>query len=455
MANEEIYYSEEEQNELFERLESLKGRINGNSENMKALMSFKTRRPMRSVMYRVPDALRQQNEDAYSPSSVSIGPLHAWDRPVRAMEGRKLSYMCCLFERTATYELTERDCMAAMIDMETVVEECYEEVKPFEHQRFAELMLIDGCFIIELFYRRCRKEEDPILENPYHFSAIQHDSLLLENQIPFFVLEKLFELTIKRIPENNNTQHSLTLTECVLSFFGDILMAKYIYPREDMNPYHILHLLHNCYLPPPENIAWDYLKDEDQVKSKHSATQFSNAGTKFQAGDYGTVIFDLKFSSAPTCFGLITKGYFKITPFYIYELTEPFLRNLIAFEQCCPSIYHFFTSHAFLMNILIDSEKDVKLLEDAGIIHNYLGSSETVAILFKDICKNVVPRRIIYAKVYNLMMEETIASWINRRTFLRLFFNNIYVRMTVIGAIILNVLTLLSSIYTMLSYYHS
>lgn len=74
----------------------------------------------------------------------------------------------------------------------------------------------------------------------------------------------------------------------------------------------------------------------------------------------------------------------------IHDNTEPFLRNFIAFEQCCPRVSQHFTSYAFLMDMLINSETDIQVLKDAKVINNYLGADEDISNLFNKLCKEVV-----------------------------------------------------------------
>ncbi|CAN1835957.1 UPF0481 protein At3g47200 [Linum perenne] len=56
--------------------------------------------------------------------------------------------------------------------------------------KLAEIMLLDGCFILELFLRYSnsdlRLESDPIFTTSWMVLTLQRDLILLENQIPFF-----------------------------------------------------------------------------------------------------------------------------------------------------------------------------------------------------------------------------------------------------------------------------
>ncbi|CAB4293861.1 unnamed protein product [Prunus armeniaca] len=61
------------------------------------------------------------------------------------------------------------------------------------------MMILDGCFLIELFRKYQSHQEDvndPIFRMDCMFQYLCHDLLLLENQLPWFVLQHLYHLTL-------------------------------------------------------------------------------------------------------------------------------------------------------------------------------------------------------------------------------------------------------------------
>lgn len=79
-----------------------------------------------------------------------------------------------------------------------------------------------------------------------------------------------------------------------------------------------------------------------------------------------------------------------MTCFIFEKWTESLLRNLMALEQChYPHIPHI-CDYVFLMDSLINSTKDEDLLIRNGIIVNYLGNSEELAILINKLSKDIV-----------------------------------------------------------------
>ncbi|XP_059650568.1 UPF0481 protein At3g47200-like [Cornus florida] len=392
--------------------------------------------PWYPVMHRVQDVFRRQNkesEDVYSPITVSIGPLHRGKKHLLATEAVKVSYMHLLFERTRASQETQRNCAADMSIREDDIRKCFREVQLDDNVSLAEIMLIDGCFLIELLYRNYVKEPDPILWNPFKCYAVHRDLLLLENQIPFFVLEELFCLTVECIPKYKHKGSIPTLTECILSFFEGMMgpenakreckgmmdsenaKAECKYERP---PHHILHLLHMHYSPYVNEDNWNAWgpRNNEVAEFKFSATQLDIVGVNLKEVVNSQNRFDLKFSVGPR-FWLLQRSQLEIPPFYIDESTEPFLRNLIAFEQCSPCLPNIFTSHASLMCILIHTKDDVELLEEAGIIRNSLGSREAVLHIFKDMRKNAVPRNFFYNQLWTELKEFCTPS----RTFYTMF----------------------------------
>jgi hypothetical protein len=65
---------------------------------------------------------------------------------------------------------------------------------------FVEMMLLDGCFLLQFMISMCRHPDDP--DDPLMsrgevrrcINAIARDVMLLENQIPWLVLSSLMQL---------------------------------------------------------------------------------------------------------------------------------------------------------------------------------------------------------------------------------------------------------------------
>ncbi|XP_035547331.1 uncharacterized protein LOC118348888 [Juglans regia] len=115
------------------------------------------------------------------------------------MEEHKLRYLKQMLLRRN--ERSVKDYISALSYLEERARNCYAERISLKKDEFVEMMLLDGCFIIELF-RKCqmphlRDKHDPIFQMCWMLAVIARDLILFENQLPYFVLTKLFEMSAR------------------------------------------------------------------------------------------------------------------------------------------------------------------------------------------------------------------------------------------------------------------
>ncbi|KAD3067703.1 hypothetical protein E3N88_35583 [Mikania micrantha] len=424
-------------------------------ESIILLLEGETQRPhhplqSKSTICRVPGTLRDLNPTAYAPQIISIGPLHREDLRLKAMEEHKVTYMLKLFQRIdestdMNVEHILRKCVQAMFGLVTRTRACYaESFKSYDDSRLAEMMLIDGCFILELLYRfqYPPAEGDPIFDNILVAHGIKNDLLLLENQIPFFVLEILFRLTVKHFLNNTS------LTDLVLNFLKDMNIikdSKLILTNETMDHGHILGLFQSCY-------GGNHPLTGGIPTISYSATEIDVAGVKFKAQTDGDSLLAVEFKKSSFLPWLITCGFistnFKLPVLCIMDSTPSLLRNLIAYEQCYPWSRQYVTSFAFLMYKLIDNNNDVKLLGGSKIIQHHLGASEDVTNLFNNICNGVVPGNIYYTEEWTKLNEYCHGYWPSMWIWLRrLYRSTKWKTITVIAAMLIFLMTLFEIIH--------
>ncbi|XP_057467161.1 UPF0481 protein At3g47200-like [Actinidia eriantha] len=320
-----------------------------------------------------------------------------------------------------------------------------------------EMLVVDGCFILELLYsyyllthsKEMTNEESKIsylvFSSSLMFNTVLQDLLLLENQLSFCVLEKLFHITVDKIldrPPNyflfdyvvsyfsnmpmslegesttSNATNCCLPSECVLSLFGNRMNSKNVegvasIKKRKEEYHHILHILHDHCLPP------DPPKEEYHRELMPSASDLDYAGVKFVA-DTGQDLFKVKFTEGKRCLGrCFHRARFAIPTLSLSNSTEPFLRNLIAFEQCCPGVSCYFTSYAFLMDMLVNSAKDVEVLQKAGIIENYLGADQDASDLFNNLYKEVFVDEFFFADTFNQATKYSKRCWPATRAHVR------------------------------------
>ncbi|KAG9445841.1 hypothetical protein H6P81_011969 [Aristolochia fimbriata] len=92
----------------------------------------------------------------------------------------------------------------AIKELEDRAKACYEGPISLSSNDFVEMMVIDGCFVLELFRGAAGEgfkqlgysRNDPVFAMRGSMHSIQRDMIMLENQIPLFVLDRLLGLQI-------------------------------------------------------------------------------------------------------------------------------------------------------------------------------------------------------------------------------------------------------------------
>ncbi|XP_042485177.1 UPF0481 protein At3g47200-like [Macadamia integrifolia] len=359
--------------------------------------------PSNCTIYRVPVMLRKVKPEAYTPHLVTIGPFHRNKQHLKPMEAQKLHYLKEFLDRNSQVNLV--DYVNAMTDLEERARKCYSEIINLKRDEFIKMLLIDGCFILELFLRRDRWEQyrdDPLLSKTWMSRTIMRDLILLENQLPFFVLRRL-----KTLFNRGNTEARVThLTYLTRTFFGEIMLHRYeSFGRLFLEG--IFRVARERNLIDFENLPENEEESEDESQAKKHLLDFvrhlhlpsspmslENHG-KFECIRSATELHDaghVKFKwGSQTCLFEITfnRQDLSIPPIKIGDWTDSLLRNFIAFEQCHSDCTKYVTAYAAFMDGLIVSSKDVELLQKNRIIDNLVGHPEKVAELFNKLVEEV------------------------------------------------------------------
>jgi hypothetical protein len=206
---------------------------------------------------RVPDQLRAHNPDAYTPGLVAIGPLHASDAESRLRPGNrlKMAYLKSLISRGHPADGSHSHHLeviqgyirlVAAREREARAMYAAEDVADIAAEDFIQMLVLDGCFILEHLVNVATGRDEPSLhDTPFGPAQLSVDLVLAENQIPFFVLVDLMGCT--RLPEFESTGYDppVLLMKLVLYYLGG---EKGRDISEELPPadaiLHILHLLH-------------------------------------------------------------------------------------------------------------------------------------------------------------------------------------------------------------------
>ncbi|XP_075646753.1 UPF0481 protein At3g47200-like [Castanea sativa] len=368
-------------------------------------------------IYRVPKNLRQINKEAYSPKLISIGPFHHGKEEVRDTEKLKVRYLKEFCYRTGK---CQKEIARVIEENEVKIRRCYEEIFDISSEDFVKMVLLDSTFIIELFLR-ANDEKDSMSSKPLLDCHIQADLILLENQLPFFILE---ELHTKFSKEQNSDN----------SFF--MLASKYftssIVPVKNNEVKHFTDLIRYSRCPRSE------LEFKDRKCDLYSATKLHAAGVVFKVNDKEDSL-DIKFNKCQplykcpclTCLWLLNwlpclkcfwclermQPLLKFSSIMIDDGAEGLLRNIMALEQCHYPSEAYVCNYMLLLDYLIDTSEDVYLLVKEKIIVNRLGSNEAVANMVNKLCSEIVENNSCYADLaqglsthYNQCCNHNMAS---------------------------------------------
>ncbi|KAL0323394.1 UNVERIFIED_CONTAM: hypothetical protein Sangu_1958700 [Sesamum angustifolium] len=334
---------------------------------------------------RVPEELLKGNQEMYYPSLVSVGPFHRGR--VRAMEDQKWRYFNTLLSRKPNAEAVLDRCINVLKHAERKARMFYHNTVDLGSDEFVEMMLVDGCFIVELFlecsFRSLRRSDDPVFSTDGTLSQLTCDLILLENQLPFIILDQLFQ---KLIPGYNSST-----------------------PPKKFGPeiHHLLDLIRLLYLP-----ASPQTPPTTAQNSVNHATQLLKLGIKLKKADADETPLNIKFSN----------GELKIPPLKIHSCTEILLRNLIAMELSHPKSPKTVASYVVLMEQLMKTKRDVKLLHDKNIlILDGYGREGEVLMLFKKLSVDVNVEEFYYrgvcGEINGFQARKRRVVWENMRYF--------------------------------------
>ncbi|KAH7661362.1 hypothetical protein IHE45_15G057800, partial [Dioscorea alata] len=356
------------------------------------------------TIFKVPDNISRNETKTYDPFVASIGPYHyhASQRGTTlAMQNHKWLCVRWFLSRHQSRQLATMlldKCLLAMKALDVEVRNCYsEDVYNLDPHKLASIMLLDGCFIIHLLLKQVMKKaekvikheekdenveldvegeeeiEGPLLGMLWIWNLVLYDLLKLENQIPFFVIETLFD--ILRAPADE----SIDLPKLALQLFSGFGLSSAV--TNTKSAHYLLHLFHQSLIPSDGHNQL-YLAHTQMVNEWiPSATKLRLAGIKFTKKNTTSSFLDLSCKN----------GAIEIPELFLYDYNNTYtlFRNLIGFEQCYTGAKSYISSYTNFMNCIINGPKDVHLLEMKGILINQLRPQDGVVKLFNQLSDQI------------------------------------------------------------------
>uniref|UniRef100_A0A1J3JHG9 UPF0481 protein n=1 Tax=Noccaea caerulescens TaxID=107243 RepID=A0A1J3JHG9_NOCCA len=416
------------------------------------LLSSAAGKPTCSI-FRVPQSMIDCNGRCYEPRVVSVGPYHRGLTHLRMIEEHKWRYLNALFTRThQTKNITLEDYMKSVKTLEEEARECYSESIDMDSDEFNEMMVLDGCFVLELFRKVSRlvpfEPEDPLVTMAWVLPFFYRDFLRLENQIPFFVLEALFDLT----RGDNEKESNASLPSLAFAFFNNTMhrTSEDLSRFKDLRAKHLLDLVRSSLIPASERHAPQVTnpgKKKTPSNIIHSISKLRRSGIKIRELKDAESFLVVRFRHGAIEMPMITVDDFMCS----------LLQNCVAYEQCHAACSKHFTTYATLLDCLMNTYKDVEYLCDHDIIENYLGTEAEVAGFVNNLGKDVAfdIAQCYLNDLFKEVNEYYKSSWHEEwASFKYTYFSSPWSFISALAAFILLVLSIIQTIYTIVQAYN-
>ncbi|XP_010512373.1 PREDICTED: UPF0481 protein At3g47200-like [Camelina sativa] len=498
--------------------------------------------PEHRCIYRVPHRLRRVNPEAYTPQLLLIGPLHHSSKSQALksrgditntklmgylnMEEHKKFYLA-RFSKRLGGEKTIDEFRRIIKKDEDVIRASYSESTAWiESTKFVDMILHDSVFILEFLLRSkdytllvhqgsgTNKTWDPIFEQPCLQTTVDEDLILLENQLPYFILKKLFDPIVPllrpnqtlreivityfrfqgNIRDDSKFKHFTDLFRCVrvetlkskrkakskfrslAGLFRFASLGTHKSTESERSRHEALRMeethgsrnttktkfryiadLFRC-VPmeiqgsrDTEKSRLERLKTHRMkthgssknpteppiIKNMYNAAKLHSAGVKFKAVTDEFSI-DVKFKN----------GCLMIPCLWVPDDAEITLRNIMALEQCHYPFEAYVCNFVSFLDFLIDTDKDVDLLMENGILNNWgEKSSVAVAEMVNTLFSGVVESRSYYAGIASRVNAYYDNPYNRSRTILgRQYFGNLWRGTATVAATLLLVMTLIQTV---------
>ncbi|CAH2072160.1 unnamed protein product [Thlaspi arvense] len=347
---------------------------------------------------RIPHSLARINLKAYEPKIVSVGPYHHGKEHLTLTQQHKRRFLKFFGSKMEEKGIDPQDLIKAVSRLEREIRSSYSEDLGYNPEKLVEMMVLDGCFILTLFFVVSGKVvytnlDDPIFRMPWILPSIRADLLLLENQVPYVLLQTLFE--------TSRLVTSSCLNEVAFEFFDYSLQKPEAFWTKhcSLDAKHILDLIRKTFVPVPcrrsikdshltilccsegkrKPSSESSLNDNGFLGFVLSAKKLHLRGIKFKPRTNTDSILDIRLSN----------GVLHIPPIVMDDFTASVFLNCVAFEQLYADASNHITSYVAFMACLLNEESDAAFLSERRILENYFGTEDEVSRFFKGVGKDV------------------------------------------------------------------
>uniref|UniRef100_A0A0D9WJZ3 Uncharacterized protein n=1 Tax=Leersia perrieri TaxID=77586 RepID=A0A0D9WJZ3_9ORYZ len=369
------------------------------------------------------------------PSAVAIGPYHHDLPHLQEAEEVKQASAYYLW-RDSAHEEADQSADAAYQKILSVtgnLRRCYvgDTVEGIPELDFAAMMFLDGCFLLQfMLFIRSKPGElvAPSLQGWFNskLANILRDIFLLENQIPWLVLQTLMAFKPMLDVEDFISRAGLGF-EARLDIVKRPLVVSNSY-----TPAHLLGLLryYQCGSIPIGRRALDLPEGVTSLPQSSSAIELAEIGIQLVANDTSQLKDMGIFEGAPRLFG----GLF-LAPLVIDDLKACWLVNMVALEASITTGLgdeDTVSSYVLLLAMLMNREDDVHELRAKGLVRGGFSDKETLEFF-----KNLVKQLFVGLDYFRILAE--LESYRRKRPLLipihKFVYNNVRAIITVFSII--------------------
>ncbi|GKV40809.1 hypothetical protein SLEP1_g48410 [Rubroshorea leprosula] len=452
--------------------------------------------PTKPLIRRVTHTLRarydekESNRYYFEPISVAIGPLHHERGPNKSSrfeiaEECKLQLAAMFIKYGGSGERKEDFYNNVKEEIDSL-RKCYDpkEVENWNDEELAWMFLVDRCALLQFIFLDVKNKWEEFDGKNDRVAFAKLDILLLENQLPYRLLEILID-SCTRVPiKGGEANPQKELKDCITEFISKSFLSPFEQQplqTQDDSPNHTpqeqpqQHQIqvdppqeqpqqHQIQVDPPQEPAHLLellrkrlinVKSEKEDNGKQDIWRHisqrkgvERKGYCFKAREKRSgVITKIDFNYRYFCIPTLT-----LAPILVDDTTMPKLLNLIAYEMC-PDLKNEYeiTSYVSFLDSLIDSGEDVKELRDAGVLHNALGSDQAVAELFNKIGENLVPNLEMYTGLKYRIQKYCNRRWAKDAQIWHTYFRSPWSIIVFVGAFAGLVMTGMHTIFLLLS----
>ncbi|KAI3942111.1 hypothetical protein MKW92_025369 [Papaver armeniacum] len=401
---------------------------------------------MKKCIYQIPAYITDLNKKAFKPRAVSFGPFHHGEDHLIQMEAHKQRALIRFLKRSNKPIESYMDALDRvgkhLIDsydwLDGAPSNDYRDQLGDYTDKFLQLMMLDGCFMLEILRTATSIIDDYASNDPIY------NMLLLENQLPMLLLDTLLAVDIGDSPKNEEF-----LNRIIIKFFAHNINTRQIIGRCR----HILDVYRKNLVQEPRKKPRKTHAPSTNGHSEcsrrfdiiRSARELYEAGIHLKTSRTLS-LKDISFSG----------GVLRLPIIVVDDTTESTFLNLMAYEKFHDGEGNDVTACIFFMASIIDSAEDVSLLHSKGIIQNGLGNDNAAAKLFDELSMYVAPDpNSRLGKLHQEVNDYCVKrrnKW--RANLIQTYFKSPWTIISLLAGVVLMALTFAQTIYTIYPYYH-